>query len=72
MAPSGHFVMEPSDTSRWPVSLADSRRWSGHLTSQAQPSCSAHLINMAWNGLSQRDHAPSISAKAAKATPPRG
>ena len=32
----------------------------------------AHLINMAWNGLSQLDHAPSISAKAAKATPPRG
>ena len=32
----------------------------------------AHLINLAWNGLSQLDHAPSISAKAAKATAPRG
>src|SRR5215831_16667107 len=32
----------------------------------------AHLINLAWNGLSQLDHAPSISAKAAKATVPRG
>jgi len=31
----------------------------------------AHLINLAWNGLSQLDHAPSISAKAAKATAPR-
>ena len=32
----------------------------------------AHLINLAWNGLSQLEHAPSISAKAAKAPPPRG
>jgi AcrR family transcriptional regulator len=32
----------------------------------------AHLINLAWNGLSQLDHAPSISAKAAKATAPHG
>ena len=32
----------------------------------------AHLINLAWNGLSQLDHAPSISAKAAKATAPKG
>jgi hypothetical protein len=26
----------------------------------------AHLINLAWNGLSQLDKSPSISAKAAK------
>jgi len=26
----------------------------------------AHLINLAWNGLSQLDKAPSISAKAAR------
>jgi AcrR family transcriptional regulator len=32
----------------------------------------AHLINLAWNGLSQLDRAPSISAKAARATAPRG
>src|SRR5215470_757429 len=39
--------MEPSDTSRRPVSLAESRRLSGHRTSQAQPSCSAHLMTRA-------------------------
>jgi len=26
----------------------------------------AHLINMAWNGLSRLDHTPSISAEAKK------
>jgi len=31
----------------------------------------AHLINLAWNGLSELDHAPRISAKAAKATAPQ-
>src|SRR5262249_46544683 len=41
------LVIEPSDTSRCPVSLADSRRSSGHRTSQAQPSCSAHLMTRA-------------------------
>ena len=30
----------------------------------------AHLINLAWNGLSQLDRSPSISAKAAKASAP--
>jgi hypothetical protein len=29
----------------------------------------AHLLNLAWNGLSQLDRAPSISAKAAMRAP---
>ncbi len=29
----------------------------------------AHLINLAWNGLSQLDRSPSISAKAAMGAP---
>jgi len=29
----------------------------------------AHLINLAWNGLSQLEKAPSISAKAARKQP---
>src|SRR5207248_11713763 len=36
--------IEPGETSRRPVSLPDSRCWSGHRTSQAQPRSSANLV----------------------------